>query len=105
MKTIALSSLFFDIEKKAFWVLIALGIFSVAAYVYFITASITNTVLRKNASIEMTLLNSRVGDLESAYLQKKTALDRSYATELGYTAITDTAFVAKPEGPTFTLNR
>ncbi len=105
MKTIALSSLFFDLEKKAFWVLIALGVISIGAYVYFITASITNTVMRKNATIEMTTLGAQVGQLESAYLQKKTALDRPYAATLGYTDITDTAFVVRPEGSKFTLNR
>lgn len=105
MKTIALSSLFFDLEKKAFWVLVALTVISIGAYVYFIAASITNTVMRKNATIEMTTLGAQVGQLESTYLQKKTALDRGYATQLGYTDITSTAFVVKPEGSKFTFNR
>lgn len=105
MKTMVLSSLFFDLEKKAFWTLIALMLASIGAYVYFITASITNTVMRKNAAIEMNTLNTQVGMLEAQYMQRKTALNEAYATKLGYTAIADQSFVVKPETSRVTLNR
>lgn len=105
MKTIALSSLFFDLEKKAFWTLVTLAVASIGAYVYFIAASVTNTVMRKNAAVEMNTLNAQVGMLESAYLEHKTALDEAYAAKLGYAQITDRAFVTRSEASKFTLNR
>lgn len=95
MKTLALSRIFVDFEKKAFWMLLSIAVLSAGAYVYFICASVANIVLRKEASIEMSKVSSSVGNLESAYLQKKTALNKEYAASLGFTDIKQTAFVSK----------
>lgn len=104
MKTLALSSLFYDFEKKAFWLLVASMIVSCGAYAYFISASIAHVVLRKGANTEMATLNTRIGDLEAVYLERKTALNKTYATDLGFTDITATAFVPRTQNA-LTYNR
>ncbi len=104
-QTIALR-LLNDFERKAFWSLIVLAALFSAIYVYCISASIVNIVLREHMAQATIETHAKIGELESAYLVKKDAITSAYANQLGFVPITDKTFVTRATaGQVLTLNR
>ena len=90
--------------ERLFWLALA-GIATVfALYVYCISLSISNVVLREEMQLELAATNSRIGELESEYLTKKYAIDMQYAESLGFVALESKHFAVR-EGSNLTLNQ
>ena len=91
-------------EQRAFWSLLSIMIALVGLYIYFISMSVMNVVLREEMLLEITAAHSNVGEMEAVYLTKKNAIDAQYATTLGFQPIEKKHFVTRGAG-TLTLNR
>ena len=63
-------------------------------YVYFISMSAVNVVLREELSIAIASTHSSIGELESEYLEKTFAIDRNLADTLGFKEIESKHFVS-----------
>ena len=75
---------------------------TIGLYIYFISHSILNVVLREEMRMDIAATHSRIGELESDYLHKKYAIDKGYAESLGFTPVTGKHFVARdPNNLTF----
>ncbi len=80
-------------ERRA---LFAIGLAIVALsglYMYFITASVMNVVLRKELEMERVEVHSRLSALEEEYLIKIAAVDRAHAEALGLVPLAQKRFV------------
>lgn len=82
-------------EKKAFWALLLAVAALCLLYVYFVSSSIMNVVLREEIQQEIALVNSDIGSLESEYLAKKNEITFAYAQDLGFVAVEEKKFVAR----------
>ena len=90
--------------ERLFWLFVA-GIAVVfALYIYCISLSISNVVLREEMQLELAATNSRIGELESEYLTKKYAIDMQYAQSLGFVPLASKHFAVR-EGSNLTLNQ
>lgn len=86
-----------NIEYKLLWTEIVLLIALFAGYVYFISASIVNVVLRQEAMVEISAIHSSISTLEADYLTKKQAIDESFAMSEGYAELSATHYIT-PHG-------
>ena len=80
-------------ERRA---LFAVGFAIVALaglYMYFITASVMNVVLRKELEMERAEVHTRLSALEEEYLTKVAAIDRAHAEALGLVPLAQKRFV------------
>lgn len=76
-------------------------------YIYFISASVINVVLREDMLVKVAETHSRISALETAYLEKKNKIDASYAQSLGFVALQEKTFVRDvgSEGKSLTVNQ
>ena len=59
------------LQKRVFWSIIVAILFLFSLYGYFVSKSITNVLLREEVEQEILAVNSNLGELEFAYLNKK----------------------------------
>jgi hypothetical protein len=91
-------------EKERFWLFFALTVLFVvsAAYVYFLCASITHVVIRKEVDQEITELGSSVSALEAKYIEMQHGVSVELATRAGYHVTRDKIFIDRT-GDTLSL--
>ncbi len=84
-----------NIERKVFWSFLILVILFASLYMYFISASIVNVVLRKEIEGDIITTHSEVGELESRYLglENNITMDRAFA--MGFVKLADKKFVTR----------
>lgn len=94
-------------EQKLFWALVSTMVLFVALYVYFISSSVVNVVLHKEAQQEQAAISSRLATLESEYLARKNDIDLDLASSLGFIEIDqiDKQFVTRTVRTSLTLNQ
>jgi hypothetical protein len=100
-------SIFSNLEQRLFWGLCTLCVIFMGLYVYFLSASVYNVVLRKEMSLEMSTVNTRISELESAFLQKNNDITMSMAEGMGFSPIDDSykTYVVRDHQTNLTLNR
>lgn len=84
----------FVIEKRVMTGLGVLALIFAACYVYCISMSVSNVVLREELEVQIAETHSSIGELESEYLEKTYAIDRNYAETLGFSQIESKEFVS-----------
>ena len=86
-----------NIEPIKIWVwsLAVVFLFSLFSYGYFIRVTTVNIVSRQNMESELTVLNSKVVDLESTYIKNKNSISKEKAYSLGFIAVSDQKYVKK----------
>ncbi len=89
---------------RLFWLLIAVGGFSIAVYMYGISMSIVNVVLREELDRKVAQTHSQVATLEAIYLQKKDAIDFARAEASGFAPVKDKEFVTR-QGLSLSVSR
>lgn len=90
--------LVFNTPHRIFWLEVSLIALLFVAYVYFISASIVNVVLRQEATVEIATIHSRISELEADYFSRKQSVDAQFATEEGFTALSATHYITSSGG-------
>lgn len=85
-----------DLSRRLFFILATCSVAAVLLYMYGISASIMNVVLREEAERNIAETHSRVAMLEARYLEMKEAIDMNRAMESGFVVITEKEFVTRP---------
>jgi hypothetical protein len=81
--------------KIWFWSLIGIFIFCIFSYGYCVRGTIVNIVERQNIENEISVLNSKINDLESEYIKAKNNITPELATSLGFVSVSTHKFVTK----------
>lgn len=64
-------------------------------YVYFLSASVLNVVMREEIGKDIAAFNSQIGELEHSYLSQKNRIGLNDASTLGFVKIADKRFVER----------
>jgi hypothetical protein len=81
--------------KVYFWLLVSIFFFCLFSYGYMVQGSIVNVVARQSMEEEISLLNSSIIDLESAYIESKNAINLDTAYSLGFVPGNNQKFVTR----------
>ncbi len=95
MKPLAYRIRLFGFERRIFWSLVFVLVLSVIVYIYGISVSIMNVVLREELEHQAALTHSRVATLESEYLKAKESLDLANAVGAGFTPVSKKEYVTR----------
>jgi hypothetical protein len=82
-------------NKIWIWSLLILLVISAGSYVYLVQRSVVNIVARQDMEKEISVLDSKVLDLESKYIKAKNAVTYELAEGLGFIAVTNQKFVTR----------
>ncbi len=92
-------------ERKLFYASLSLVLVLFCAYISFVSASVAHVVVRKEISQEITEAQTRVSDLESAYIVAKYEVVEAEADKRGFRKNEEKIFVEKKSaGLVLTLN-
>jgi len=78
--------------KKTFWVGVCMFVFFIGTYLFGVSSSVFNTVALKDAEIQSSELRSKLALLETKYISKDKAIDKSLAAELGFSEVEGSFF-------------
>lgn len=92
------SRIVFNIEQRLFFAQVALLLALFAGYVYFISASIVNVVLRQEAMVEISNLHSAISEREAEYFTRKQSLDIAFAKSEGFTDLSSKRYITEEGG-------
>jgi hypothetical protein len=81
--------------RKWFWSLVFASILCLFSYGYCVRAAIVNIVERQNVEKELSILNSKIIDLESEYIKVKNNITLETANSLGFVPASTHKFVSK----------
>ena len=62
------------LEKRIFWTILLLLASLVVLYIYFVSKSIVNVIVREEIEQDIVAMQTEISELESMYLQQKTVL-------------------------------
>lgn len=82
-------------ERGVFWLLAAVLIASFVLYSVFVQRTIRNVVERQHLETEMSVLNSRIGELEFKYISMRNNVTIDMAYAKGFKDVAQTKFVSK----------
>lgn len=85
----------FNIGRSAIGALCAALILLACLYVYFLSASILNVVMREEIEQDIVALSSTIGELEFEYLSLKQTIDLSRAHAMGLEQLPQKRFVTR----------
>lgn len=84
-------------ERRIFYVLLSLIAAVAFFYGFFVQQTIVNVVEREKGLKEVRVVNSRIGDLESAYIAIKNNITIDLAYERGFKDAVTTEYISKNE--------
>ncbi len=82
-------------ERTALMAAGALFMVAFALYVYFLSASIVNVVMRQEIDLEIRAVNASLADLESRYIVARGAITEASAQERGFLKGASKTYVSK----------
>jgi hypothetical protein len=87
-------------EQERIWFFAALScvVVSVMCYMYFLSTSVVNVVMRKEVDKEMVNLSSSVGSLEAEYIEVQHAVSEDIASLKGYERTDTKIFIDRTSG-------
>jgi hypothetical protein len=85
----------FGYQRRVFWALVIAAFFSIAVYMYGISMSIVNVVIREQFDQQASKIDSHVAVLEAEYLQKKEALSLASAEASGFSLLSNKEYVTR----------
>lgn len=83
-------------ERFAIHILFIAILLCIVGYAYFVSVSIRNVIVHKEAVAESERLQSEVGLLEQEYFELSKKVTAELAVSLGMTPTSDTVFVRRP---------
>jgi hypothetical protein len=82
-------------HKRLFTVLVFSIVLLLSFYIFFVSKSIVNALVREELQNEIVTINSDIGDLESQYIVLKNVVDIEFAYSLGFTDVVEKKFVTR----------
>jgi hypothetical protein len=82
-------------ESRLFYVALLSCFLVVSAYMYFVSLSVVNVVMRKEVDGEIRELTTGVGELEAEYIEKQHAVSGNIATAKGFVTAEKKIFIDK----------
>jgi hypothetical protein len=82
-------------DRRLFWGVLSLVIFSLVAYVYFLSVSIYGVIARKHAESEISVLSAKVSMLESRYAVLDKAINLELAHSRGFVDISVPKYISR----------
>lgn len=73
-------------EQRVFFGALSLFFILFGLYVYFVSAAVVHVIARKEIDREIAHVNSRIGDLESAYITAKQSIAPETIGQYGFVA-------------------
>ena len=94
-------------EKRIVISLLTLIALLVGMYIFFVSSSIVNALVREEIEQKITATYSHMSDLESKYLAQQNTITLQLAYELGFSDIKNKTFVTRTSlvGKELTLNQ
>ena len=83
------------IGKRVFSVLLSLLFIFAMLYVYFISSSIVNILVREDTEQDIAEISSQISGLEARYLELKNEITIEYAYAKGFHDVADKQFTAR----------
>lgn len=74
------------------------------AYIYFVSVSIADVVMRKEVDSQISALGTNISKLESSYIEMQHSLSNDIATHQGFVAVDSKVFI-DTTGDTLVLNQ
>ncbi len=72
-------------------------------YVYFVSSSISDVVMRKEIDSQIASLTASISQMEAEYIALQHSVSNDIATHKGYVAVTSKVFIDKSEDSTLVL--
>lgn len=82
-------------ERRFLYAALSLLVLGFCSYIYFVSASVTHVVMRKQVDQEIASLGSNVSQLESQYIEAQHQVSNEIATLHGFTHTTQTIYLDK----------
>ena len=84
-------------ESKVFYLALSSCIVVLCSYMYFVSMSVVDVVMRKEVDKEIASLGTKVSQLESAYIEMQHSVSREIATREGYVVADKKIFIDRTE--------
>lgn len=81
--------------KVWFWSLTCMVGLCLFSYVYMVRGTIVNIVARQNMETELSVLSTKVTDMESVYIRAKNGITEDLAYNMGFIPATNQKFVSR----------
>lgn len=92
-------------EKAIFWSVMGTLLLSFGFYIYFINATIHNTIARQNFEAEISSLILKVGSKEFEYISKRNNVTLALAHSMGFKEAKVTAYISRKPSSVAFLSR
>ncbi len=87
----------YEEESRLFYVALSTFVIVAGAYMYFVSASVVNVVMRMEVDGDIRALTTKVGELEAAYIEKQHAVSSDIAGMRGFVMADTKIFIDKAE--------
>lgn len=87
----------YEEESRLFYVALSAFVMVAGAYMYFVSASVVNVVMRMEVDGDIRELTTKVGELEAAYIEKQHAVSSDIAALKGFVMAEKKIFIDKAE--------
>jgi hypothetical protein len=94
------------LKKWLFWILAGTSVLSILLYAYFLNATVSHIVERKELQKDIATYNTQISELEFTYIQKQHEITLENARKLGFSEPDNPEYVTQGQvGPTLSLSR
>lgn len=87
--------LYLNKEKKIFWTLLSVLVFSVAFYMYLINTTVHNVVASQNLEAKVSALNLAISNKEFEYINNRNAVTINLAYSLGFRDVSAKTYITE----------
>ncbi len=91
-------------ESRHFYAAVALFTFSLCVYMYFVSASVMNVIMRQEIDIKISQMTTTISELEASYIEMQHSFSSDIASLKGF-AIADKKIFIDTSADTLVLSR
>lgn len=84
-------------SKILFFILIGMIVMLSVSYMFFVSSTVRNVVVRKSLIEQVASLNSTLATLESEYVSSSSLVDMDLAVSLGFREVRNPTFISKKQ--------
>ncbi|MDO8590188.1 MAG: hypothetical protein Q7R69_02855 [bacterium] len=94
----------YDHRARVFWILVAISILSLFAYIYAIHATARNIATRQNLERQMAKISANLGSLEFDYIELKNNVSLELAYQHGFREAKKPLYVSRTSVTSLSFN-
>ena len=93
-------------DESMFFYIAIISLLSVFfAYIYFVSISIADVVIRKEIDSQIATVGTTIGRLEANYIEMQHSVSNDIATHSGYVSVAHKVFIDKSSSDTLVMNQ